>query len=192
MELPKTEAKVLPTSLRRMGLLRAAVTCALLFVLLGCGEIDRPIDGAKEPTFATSWPTPASSSRGRSGPGTGGGGANIVRRVVRPDENVTLTTGRYSLAIPSGALYYTCIWGVVGTASGPIEVQLYPHGATFHNDVTMTIDLSGTSAEGQQNVWLYWYDDQHHSWVNVGGEWDPTTHQLVTPLHHFSRYRAGW
>ena len=173
------------------GMERGAILCAFVLALLGCGHVDRPTGVPGAPTFAESWPT-AAAARGRSGPGGAGGGGNIVRRLVRPDESVTLATGRYSLAIPEGALYYTCSWAVVGATSGPVEVQLYPHGATFHHDVTVTIDLSGTSAEGQANVWLFWYDDQHHSWVNVGGEWDPTTHRLVTQLHHFSRYRAGW
>jgi hypothetical protein len=124
-----------------------------------------------------------------------GGALRVVFRLVSPDESATVQNGRFLLQVPAGALSYDARYSIAYSTIGAVEASLSPHGAVFDNPVELEIDLAGTSLANEPDVTLYWWDEDHEEWVDVGGSWDRNTQKLTSTLEHFSRYRpgrAGW
>jgi hypothetical protein len=94
-----------------------------------------------------------------------------------------------------GALPKATSYSMSYRITGPAQVDLGPHGAEFDVPVELSIDLSGSSLATAPDVTLYWWDEAHAQWVDVGGVWDAQSGTLTSELDHFSSYRpgrAGW
>lgn len=173
---------------------------ALLLVASGCASDRESSPTApsgstlSEPVWAYPNPAPAD--------GTELGLLDWLLRVVRsivmivlPNQSAVLEGDIYRLDIPKGALSRRAVYSMTYQASGPAQVTLGPHGAQFNVPVELSIDLSGTSLADAPDVTMFWWDEDHGVWVDVGGVWDPSTGTITSELEHFSRYRpgrAGW
>jgi len=74
---------------------------------------------------------------------------------------------------------------------GTLGVELGPHGIQFNRPVTMTMDLRGTSAEGQASAatTLWWNEEQ--GWFEMIDKIDSTDpSSLSSELEHFSKYHG--
>ena len=172
-------------------MLGAAVLVAL--GLFGCGRDRAPVSPSDpaEPQFLSVAPSDGDAQDVSSGKGSPKSGSPIsVKRMIYAAQGGTIVNGRYTLIIPPNALDRDVEYELQDANNGYAEVDLAPHGAQFHVPVTLVMDLHSSNA----NVFtqLFWRDDDHHTWVPMGGVYNPSTQRLTTSLPHFSKYRAGW
>ncbi|MCA9728273.1 MAG: hypothetical protein R3E12_07005 [Candidatus Eisenbacteria bacterium] len=186
---------------QRFRIFAGASVAALLLVLSGCASDHSapttPSAGRDQPAWAYPMGTPDAGSDG-----TELGALDLLSRVIQsvvevvlPTESAVIESGIYRLEIPAGALPDPTTYSMQYRDRGPVEVELGPHGSVFDVPVQLSIDLSGSTLASGSDVSLYWWDEDHGQWVDVGGTWDPATSTLTASLAHFSRYRpgrAGW
>jgi hypothetical protein len=146
------------------------------------------------------WLVPAAGDSGSVTLG-GRGRGRLVRVVeeelILPALGGKVHAGRYELCVPPLALDTPAVYTIEYAEPGIVQVELGPHGAVFNPNrkVKLDIDLTGTTADPDDVITLYWYDESTGQWVDVGGLWNPNTMTLKAELEHFSVYRpgrAGW
>ncbi|MEZ4652392.1 MAG: hypothetical protein R3E12_02000 [Candidatus Eisenbacteria bacterium] len=188
---------------RILSLSTVPVTLAGMLILSGCGTNDPASPGASTDASWIGDMHQDDVALGKGGHGNGNGGSGRVasqapvhaQQLVNPGLGGEIDTGRYTLIVPPGALPSAALYTVDYKNAGIIEVELGPHGAQFNAPVTLRIDLTGTTASPNDDITLYWWDEDSFSWVDVGGTWDPATMTLTTQLDHFCTFRpgrAGW
>lgn len=174
------------------NVLGSVVLAGLLLSVFGCGR-DGRVDGPEA--------TPQFVSGGMAGGDAGSrhGGDRLEqksgKKLIDDETGGVLIFDRYQLNVPPLALDWDCEYVITPAPGAIIEVNLQPHAVQFAKPVKLNIDLNGTTAVGQQNITLYWWDEANRRWVDVGGTWDPDKHILKSDLDHFSIYRpgrAGW
>ncbi len=75
---------------------------------------------------------------------------------------------------------------------GTLGADLGPHGTEFARPVILTMDLTGTSAEGQSPVSsTLWYNEENDWWETVAKIESEEPSQLNAALNHFSGYKAN-
>jgi hypothetical protein len=181
-------------SLSRLSLLVVLGVSVVAF-LGGCSD-ENPVASSGDPgtpQFATVV-DPGATPAGR---GMMPGSFPKIGQVwVDPDQGATLTVGRFTVTIPPGAVDEPILLTIQDACSPMgVFVQLGPHGQHFNVPVTLSMDLSGTTAEQWSDVTIYWYDEDADEWVDMGGTWDPASDVVTASLDHFSLYgggRAGW
>lgn len=189
-------ANTLGGSLRvKLALGVLAVSVGLL-PLSGCSNDQDPLNPelSQEPEFGYEL------SGGQASPTAylpSGFQAVEVEESFTPSKGGELSSGRFTLTVPPWATDRRETFAMKYNPYGPVQVELYPHGAKFNEDapVELRIDLHWTTLARYDDVTLYWYDEEHEKWVDVGGDWDPKQKILTTKLAHFSIFcpgRAGW
>jgi hypothetical protein len=75
---------------------------------------------------------------------------------------------------------------------GTLGVELDPHGIQFNRPVTMTVDLQGTSAEGQsESSTTLWFNEDQGWWEAMPRIETYNPNDLSTTLEHFSHYGSS-
>jgi hypothetical protein len=126
-----------------------------------------------------------------------GGGNNEETFVVDPDEGGSFRVGRFEVTIPPEALHESINLTIHDRTneSGEVIVELSPHGYRFDAPVTLTTDLTGTTAQEWPRATVYWFNERAGRWVDTGGTWNRHRRILSVDLNHFSIYgdgRGGW
>ena len=167
-----------------------------LLIMTGCGVEDPASPGSSD-SSSSPWIGDAPQgdmSLGRGAPPWAGIPVQTTTLIYH-DVGGQLASGRYTVDIPPEALPWNVFYTMEYRTTGIVRVGLGPHGAQFNEPVTVSIDLNGTSARPTDDITLYWFDESKGVWVDVGGDWDPSTMTLTAKLDHFSEYqpgRAGW
>lgn len=127
-----------------------------------------------------------------------------VLQLVLPLLGGHVTTPRWSLDIPAGALTQALPISIAKASDGTMKVEFGPDGTRFRKTVDLTIDYSGTSLDPSSPGYVpgsvpqfLWWDPARGAWVEMAGVNDPVHRRLHVKLQHFSRYglaggRAGW
>lgn len=117
--------------------------------------------------------------------------AEPVSTVISAANGGTLSNGRVTLEFPANALSEDTEISIDMLNDGTLSVELSPHGIQFNHPVLLTMDLSGTDAEGNaSSVTTYWFNEASNSYEEMPmvGTDSNLTHCL---LEHFSRYSEG-
>lgn len=183
-------------SLRRIGMSMAVVATLLA---TGCGR-DAALTAPESPDSS------ASSAAGGGDASSGllgnlGGllsdiaqsGLKIVRVTVNGLVGGTVQNGRYKVSFAPGAFAGSQNITVTDANLPSGAVELGPHGLNFSGEVTLEINLNGTSWDSPHAT-IDWYDPSSGTWVDMHGTYDASTHRVTATLPHFSTYRprAGW
>ncbi len=111
--------------------------------------------------------------------------------MISAEEGGVLSNGRVTLEFPPHALSEDTEISIMMLDDGTLGVELGPHGVQFSRSVTLTMDLSGTSAEGHAGggETLWWNDGEMQyermMKVDLGHP-----NQLSASLDHFSKYHG--
>lgn len=182
----------------------AVLAFSLLLVLAGCGSNGGPstakLDGTAESQFFLDLSVgvgPEVQGRtgrdgGRVAPEQPGSGPTSF--MVDGSVGAQLVVGRFTLLIPPGAFEGSRQITVEDVNNGFVECHLYPEGLQFDAPVTLTMDLTNSSADGTDAT-IYWLDKRADFWVDLGGTYAAADHKVWVQLEHFSEYRggrAGW
>jgi len=119
------------------------------------------------------------------------GGPISVSATIDGSRGGVITNGRYRLHFPAGAFAGTQTITIEDPANGYVECHLYPEGLTFDKQITLQVNLLGTTGMGEHAATIYWYDPVAGSWVDIGGAYVAPAQSVVAKLDHFSIYRSG-
>jgi len=107
----------------------------------------------------------------------------------------TLTNGRWTVAVPSGAVDGTAkiSIGVSSLSSSECELEILPLSSNhFATPVTLTVDCRAVPARDLAGYTIFWFDPATNKWVPVqGAKVDLVAKTVSAPLAHFSRYSVG-
>jgi hypothetical protein len=191
---------------RHLGTIAKAgvLAVSLLLVLAGCGSNGGPStakpDGPQESQFFLDLSGGVGPDvQGRTGHGTARvapepPASSPTSFTVDGSVGAELVVGRFTLLIPAGAFEGSRQITVEDANNGFVECHLYPEGLQFDVPVTLTMDLSGSSAD-RTDATIYWLDKRADFWVDLGGTYVTADHKVWVKLAHFSEYRggrAGW
>ena len=168
----------------------ALLACsALLMTSLGCnpGNVTAPQSTAEvvtNPNFIRI----LSTSKGVTDLSRTSGAS----KVISAERGGTLTQGRVTLEFPAHAVDFDTEITIELTGDGTLGVELGPHGIQFNRPVTMTLDLEGTSAEGNASASsTLWYNEELDRWERVRAADGSDENRLRSELDHFSKYNGG-
>lgn len=112
-----------------------------------------------------------------------------VSAVISAAEGGVISNGRVTLTFPAGALDQDTEISIQMLGNGTLGVNLEPHGTQFNVPVILTMDLTGTSAEGKGASVNTVYDNEdtgQYELMNQAPGQDANTSAAY--LGHFSRY----
>jgi hypothetical protein len=176
--------------IRRPAFLLLGAALAAL-ILIGCGGM---------PTGPA--PTAFSSSSGSNAQPAGlltGLVDGVVGLLVRTLSLIgslggSLTNGRWTVAIPAGAVdgSATVSLGVASSTSASCQLGISPADKNhFDVPVTLTVDCRSVPSDQLANYTIYWFDPSQGKWVEVASNVDLTNKRVSATLAHFSQYAVG-
>jgi len=168
----------------------ALLACsALLFTSFGCsspGSVTAPDSSpsaivVNNPNFISI----LSTSKGESNLFMADASASSM---ISAEFGGTISNGRVTLEFPPHALDQDTEISIEMLGDGTLGVELSPHGTQFNHPVTMSMDLTGTSAEGNAaNTNTVYYNETSDQYeLQEKLESDPNTTR--SSIRHFSRY----
>lgn len=115
--------------------------------------------------------------------------ASAVSTVISAENGGTISNGRVTLEFPAGALDEDTQITIEMVGDGTLGVELGPHGTVFNKPVVMTVDLSGTTAEGRAyESTTLWMNPEMDRWERVEKVDSEDNNAGRSLLRHFSRY----
>lgn len=107
----------------------------------------------------------------------------------------TISTARFSLTIPAGALSTATILTLNEVNTNQMQVQLEPTGLAFASPASLQFNYTGTSADPASSNYVpggtlaaSWFDPSASSWTNIGGTDNATSKIFTVALNHLSYY----
>ncbi len=107
----------------------------------------------------------------------------------------TISTGRFTLTIPAGALSATTAVSLNEVSNYQMQVQIEPTGLAFSTPATLQFNYTGTSADPSSPNYIpggslsaLWFDPSLSQWTNIGGSDNSSTKLFSTSLNHLSYY----
>ncbi len=107
----------------------------------------------------------------------------------------TLTTGRFTLTVPAGALSSAAVFSLNEVNVDKMQLQVEPTGLSFATPATLQFNYTGTSADPASsnyvpggNLSAAWFDPSISSWTNIGGSDNSTSKIFTVSLNHLSYY----
>lgn len=127
-----------------------------------------------------------------SGPAADATGVNAPSSArIEGEVGGFVSNDRITVVFPPGAFRGSRVISLdVQNTNGYIECHLFPEGLTFDLPVDLSMSLLNSTGDSQSTT-VYWYDPDTDTWVDMQGAYDPSAHDVVAKLHHFSTYRAG-
>jgi len=115
----------------------------------------------------------------------------------------TLSNGRWTVEVPSGAIDGTAkiSVGVASSTSSDCQLEILPLSRNhFAVPVMLTVDCRAVPTRELAGYTIFWFDPVANKWVPVqGAQVDLVAKTVRAPLAHFSRYcvgpadgKAGW
>jgi hypothetical protein len=103
-----------------------------------------------------------------------------------------ISNGRVTLEFPPFALSEDTEITIEMLTDGTLGADFGPHGIQFNRPVTLTMDLSDTSAEGNPElVDTFWWDSSNLWYEKMQKVDTETQNTMSATLLHFSHYKAG-
>jgi hypothetical protein len=169
----------------------ALLACsALLFASFGCSNPGTVTAPDSTPLVVTS-PNLVrilSTSKSGDGPAT----TQSASATISAQNGGTVSNGRVSLDFPPGALNQDTQITIEMLNDGTVGVELSPHGIQFNKPVTMSVDLRGTTAEGQGDMvdTYYWNEDAglYETQQKLNSS---SADKATAALYHFCKYTQG-
>jgi hypothetical protein len=174
------------------------LTVTMTMGLFGCG------------TMPTAPPAPSAVSQAASSPShvrqaetsglLGGLVDALVGLIVRTLNIVgslggTLSNGRFTIDIPSGAIQGTAnvALGVANPRSYACELRILPEDRNgFSKPVMLTVNCSDVPLSALRDYVVFWFNPETRQWVPVpGSAVNLSTKKCSAPLQHFSTYSVG-
>jgi hypothetical protein len=101
----------------------------------------------------------------------------------------SISNGIVTLDFPAGALDDDEVITIRMSGNNLLISDLGPDGIDFNEPVIMSMDLKGTSAEGQaKTTYIAWYDPEENEWVIVENLSPRGPNKVRALLRHFSKY----
>lgn len=117
--------------------------------------------------------------------------ASAAEQVVSAEEGGTLHCGSFTLDIPAGALDQDTEITMDVINDGTLSVELGPHGIQFNVPVVLSMELTGTNAEGMADqsstLWHNEDEDRYERMQKLSSN-DPNV--IYSNLTHFSKYKG--
>ena len=170
----------------------ALVACTFLLVAaIGCSP-GTPTDPSSTPENVVVNPNfvriLSTSDKFVDGPNLVSG---LTSKVISAHDGGVVTNGRVTLEFPPFALSEDTEITIEMLDDGTLGVELGPHGIQFNRAVTMTMDLRGTSAEGQASeARTLWWNEQQGWFEKIEKIGSTDSNSLSSQLEHFSKYHG--
>lgn len=107
----------------------------------------------------------------------------------------SITTGRFTLTIPSGALSSAAVVSLNEINIDKMQVQIEPTGLAFATPATLQFNYTGTSADPASSNYVpggaltaAWFDPSLSAWTSIGGADNSSTKVFTASLNHLSYY----
>lgn len=171
----------------------ALLACTVLLVSsIGCSPgtptapSSAPPDVVESPNFIRI--LSAASSKGVQGPNLTD---TITSKMISAAEGGVISNGRVTLVFPPEALDEDTEIFILMETDGTLGVELGPHGIQFNRPVVMTMDLTGTTAEGLSAAsTTLWYNEDQDWWELIEKIPSDDPDALTSSLEHFSGYKG--
>jgi hypothetical protein len=165
-----------------------------LVLLASCsGDITQPADPAAGGIGTPDNAVQAEAMRSFSGtvsaisPGTG------VSRWISADYGGVVSTGRFTLCFPAGAVAKSTFVTIKTVkVGGSMECEIFPSDLVLGTPATLLVDLRGIRSATPLPDTILWFDSQGQAWVDVGATPGSRGLLLATQIGRLGRYTAGW
>jgi hypothetical protein len=118
--------------------------------------------------------------------------AGFTSKLIPAKEGGVVSNGRVTLEFPPYALDEDTEITIDLATDGTLGVELGPHGIYFNRPVIMTMDLTGTTAEGQADVSsTLWFSEEQCSWEKINKVDSKSPDALSASLEHFSKFAGS-
>ena len=173
------------------------VILLLTFLVFGCSNHENPLEatgGELQPGDVVPNPTLVVVHPAAKNGTTPSLSSGTTTRKIRAEKGGTISNGRITIDFPPYALEEDTFISISMDASGLLIVDCGPDGTEFDRDVVLTMDLTGTSEEGNASeVFIMWLEegDEDPEWELIEMLPAPDENHVQGILEHFSKYGSG-